>query len=222
MNKNLKLKKTKKVRVIKSSEECDEPCEDQETIQIDLSALTGAADPGYNGMVILTGEITEEMGIGFMSNCMDVLLENPEGPLLVGVNSPGGCYRTSMMLVDFLRALPVEVIIYNMGMAFSGGCLVFLAGDKRYAFPHSKFMLHNVLITKATGNRNELKEQGEDLRKHDEEMYKFIIKSTKLKKKEFKKKLDSGDWYFSGAEAVKKGVAHKVNADIMKEMFKSK
>ncbi len=49
-----------------------------------------------------------------------------------------------MTLYNYLLALPVELTTYNIGNVDSIGAIIFLAGRKRYACPHSTFMLHPV------------------------------------------------------------------------------
>jgi ATP-dependent protease ClpP protease subunit len=49
-----------------------------------------------------------------------------------------------MTLYNYLSALPVDLTTYNIGNVDSIGAIVFLAGTKRYACPHSTFMLRPV------------------------------------------------------------------------------
>ena len=49
-----------------------------------------------------------------------------------------------MNLYNVLRAMPFRLITHNVGNVDSIGNAVFLAGEKRYACPHSTFMFHGV------------------------------------------------------------------------------
>ena len=58
--------------------------------------------------------------------------------------TPGGDVMSGINLYNVLRAMPFKLIVHNAGNVDSIGNAVFLAGDKRYAAPHSTFMFHGV------------------------------------------------------------------------------
>jgi ATP-dependent Clp protease, protease subunit len=60
------------------------------------------------------------------------------------LSTPGGSVMHGMTLYNYLAALPVELVTYNIGNVDSIGAIVFLAGSQRFACPHSTFMLHPV------------------------------------------------------------------------------
>lgn len=51
-------------------------------------------------------------------------------------SSPGGQVESGVTLYNFLRALPVEIIMHNTGSIDSAANIVFLAADTRYASVH--------------------------------------------------------------------------------------
>lgn len=60
--------------------------------------------------------------------------------------SNGGSVDAGVVFYNFLRSLPVTVITHNIGVIDSIANVIFLAGKKRYAVPHSTFLLHGVSI----------------------------------------------------------------------------
>ena len=60
-------------------------------------------------------------------------------------SSPGGDVYPGITLFNFLRALPVNVIMHNIGNIDSIANIVFLAADTRYACVHSSFLLHGII-----------------------------------------------------------------------------
>jgi ATP-dependent Clp protease protease subunit len=60
------------------------------------------------------------------------------------LSTPGGSVMHGVTLYNFLRALPVDLAIHNVGNVDSIGNAVFLAGNKRYACPNATFMFHGV------------------------------------------------------------------------------
>jgi len=56
-------------------------------------------------------------------------------------------FRVQLNLYNVLKAFPFKLITHNVGTVDSIGNAVFLAGDERYACPHSSFMFHGVGLT---------------------------------------------------------------------------
>lgn len=63
------------------------------------------------------------------------------------LSTPGGSVMHGITAYNVLRALPIKLITHNAGNVDSIGTVVYLAGEERYACPHSTFMLHGVALT---------------------------------------------------------------------------
>jgi ATP-dependent protease ClpP protease subunit len=57
-------------------------------------------------------------------------------------SSAGGPNPDGFALYGFLRSLPVPLTIHNIGSIESMAVLPFLAGSRRIASPHSRFLIH--------------------------------------------------------------------------------
>jgi len=66
----------------------------------------------------------------------------PEVHLLL--STPGGSVMNGINVYNVLRAMPFKLITHNVGNVDSIGNPIFLAGEERYACPHSTFMFHGV------------------------------------------------------------------------------
>ena len=62
-----------------------------------------------------------------------------------------------MNLYNMMRAMPFKLITHNVGNVDSIGNTIFLAGEERYASPHSTFMFHGVGFNMPEGVRLEEK-----------------------------------------------------------------
>jgi ATP-dependent Clp protease protease subunit len=58
------------------------------------------------------------------------------------LSTPGGVVMNGINLFNVLRALPFKLVTHNVGNVDSIGNVIFLAGENRYAAPHSTFMFH--------------------------------------------------------------------------------
>jgi ATP-dependent Clp protease protease subunit len=70
--------------------------------------------------------------------------KDPNKPVTVLVNSPGGSADAGFAMYDLLRWTPVPIRTVANGLVASAAVLVFLAAPKgkRFSLPSSRFMLH--------------------------------------------------------------------------------
>jgi len=98
----------------------------------------------------ITPQTTESL-IAVMADCATkgvqevcLLLSTLGGQVMCGIN-----------LYNILRSLPLRLTTHNVGNVNSIGNVVFLAGSKRFACPHSTFMFHGVGFDAPQGTRLE-------------------------------------------------------------------
>lgn len=73
------------------------------------------------------------------------------------ISTPGGNVMSGMNVYNMLRAMPFTLVTHNVGNVDSIGNAIFLAGEERYASPHSTFMFHGVGFTTQGGKHFEEK-----------------------------------------------------------------
>lgn len=83
---------------------------------------------------------TTESLIALMVN----LLNQGTREVYLMLSTPGGNVMNGMNLYNVLRGLPIKLTTHNVGNVDSIGNAIFLAGETRYACPHSTFMFHGV------------------------------------------------------------------------------
>jgi ATP-dependent Clp protease protease subunit len=129
-------------------------------------------------------------------------------PIKIFIQSPGGCLYSTYSLVDTILASVTPVITVNMGIALSGGFLLFIAGSKRYCLSRSQAMLHTG-STGVQGTFEQVEESQKTYRKQIQQMGEYILSRTKIDQKTFSKN-KSKDWYFDAAEQVEYGIADSI------------
>jgi ATP-dependent protease ClpP protease subunit len=85
---------------------------------------------------------TTESLLAMMSNLAN---QGAEEVVLL-LSTPGGNVMNGINLYNVLRAMPFHLITHNVGNVDSIGSAIFLAGEERYACPHSTFMFHGVTV----------------------------------------------------------------------------
>jgi ATP-dependent Clp protease, protease subunit len=73
--------------------------------------------------------------------------DDPEKDIMLYINSPGGHVSAGLAIYDTMQYLNCQVATLCMGQASSMGSFLLAAGakGKRYALPHSKILIHQVL-----------------------------------------------------------------------------
>jgi len=71
--------------------------------------------------------------------------------------------NAAMAAYHYLRSLPLPLQTYNLATVSSSANLLYCAGDKRYSFPASKFLFHNVHSDPERMTAEELKVSTENL-----------------------------------------------------------
>jgi ATP-dependent protease ClpP protease subunit len=106
--------------------------------------------------VIFTAEInpsTSESLIATMTQCANQGVKE----VYLVLSTPGGTVMNGLAIYNVLRGMPFKVTTHNAGNVDSIGNAVFLAGETRYAAPHSTFMFHGVGVDAGAGVRLEEK-----------------------------------------------------------------
>ncbi|MGB5729439.1 MAG: ATP-dependent Clp protease proteolytic subunit, partial [Thiogranum sp.] len=79
------------------------------------------------------------------------------------ISSTGGNVNAAMAAYHYLQSLPVPLQTYNLATVSSSANLIYCAGDKRYSFPASKFLFHNVHSDPKRSTVEELKVSTENV-----------------------------------------------------------
>ena len=75
--------------------------------------------------------------------------------------SAGGSVEGGVAMYNYLRALPVKIVMHNNGSIDSIANVIFHAADERKAAPHTTFLFHGVAMTLGTNptlNRSQIQE----------------------------------------------------------------
>lgn len=89
-------------------------------------------------------EIDDNRVRGMMSYCADSVGKHKFDELYFMISTPGGSVSAGITFYNYLRLLPAKIIMHNTGSIDSIGAVIFLAGDERYAAPHSSFLIHGI------------------------------------------------------------------------------
>ena len=124
-------------------------------------------------------------------------------PIHLFINSFGGNVYDMWSLIDILLKSKTPIYTYCTGYAMSAGFLIFLAGEKRSATPHTTFLYHQTSDWLGKKKFQDLVEYQEESEFAQLEIEKYIVERTKITKEKIEKiRLHKKDWYIHSNEAL--------------------
>lgn len=167
-----------------------------------------------NRVIHLFEDISPETSGMVIKGIQLMLAENKTSDIDIYVNSFGGCAYSSIGLYNFIRTLKsVTVNTYNVGCAMSGGSIIFMAGDNRYMYEDTVFMLHSVSSSSSGKVHLDLIEEAEECKRIHKNLCQIYAKHTNKTEKQWHNLIMYKDRYYRAKEAVKIGIIDKVIID---------
>jgi ATP-dependent Clp protease, protease subunit len=147
-----------------------------------------------------------------MAVCSELLAKQKPDVLYFLFSSNGGNVNAGITFYNFLKALPVEIVMHNTGSIDSIATVIFMAGTKRYASKHSTFLFHGIASQfegKISLDRSKYQELLSGIVQEENKIAGIIAGTTKLSEEEIRKLFlqgESKDLTF----AMDKGVIQEV------------
>ena len=134
---------------------------------------------------------------------------DPQAPVTLFINSPGGEVQSGLALYDVMRAISCPVRTVCIGTAASMAALLLVAGDRRDMLPHSRVMIHDPLIGSMGGSALSVKARADDLMRIRDITAAVIAEHTGMTLDQVFQ-LTAQDTYFEAEAAVEAGLADRV------------
>lgn len=158
----------------------------------------------------LVDEVTAESTIGLIRALRHLELEDPDAPITLYVNSPGGEVQSGLALYDTMQAVSCPVRTVCLGMAASMAAIIFISGDQRDMLPHSRVMIHDPLIGGGIGGSAlSVKATADNLMRTRDITAEIIAKHTGMELDQVFE-LTSSDTYFEAQEALEAHLADSI------------
>jgi ATP-dependent Clp protease protease subunit len=173
-------------------------------------------------IVMMQGVVEDNMANLIVAQMLFLESQNPDKPISLYVNSPGGSVTAGLAIYDTMQFIKCPVHTMVMGQAASMGSFLAQAGaaGKRLVLPESRTMIHRVSSgTRGTSGSVHVQElEFEDARRHFEESKRLNKRLTELYVKHntagktYEELFETMkfDTFLSAEEAVENGLADKV------------
>ena len=180
-----------------------------------LSVVDLRDDMLMHRRVELAGEVTPESVAVLTRSLLYLQQENPEAPITMFINSPGGEVQSGLALYDVMQSISCDIHTVCLGLAASMAAIIFVAGEKRSMLPHSRVMIHAPLIAGGgiAGPALSVKSRADQLMRTRDITAELIAKHTGMSLERVLE-LTATDTYFEAKEAVAAHLADEVLDDL--------
>ena len=136
---------------------------------------------------------------------------NGHDEIHVLLSTPGGTVADGITIYNAVRAIPVPIIMYNLGNVNSIGNVVFQAGQRRIAATSSSFMFHGVGfdIKNTRMEQKQLQEKIGALKNDQSLIAEIMVRHTNLDTAAIDE-LFLNMAHLSAQEALKRGITDEV------------
>lgn len=161
-------------------------------------------------IIFLGTGVTDEIANLVIAQLLFLEAEDSEKEIHFYINSPGGLVTAGLAIYDTMQYIRSPVATYCMGQAASMGALLLAAGDKgkRYALPHSRILIHQVMGS-FTGQASDVDIQAKEILRLKEELNQILADHTGQPLERIALDTDR-DYFMSGEEAREYGVVDQV------------
>jgi len=130
-------------------------------------------------IICLMGPVTDELTSIVMAQLLFLESENPEKPISMYINSPGGSVTAGLGIYDTMQYVQPEIATLCVGQACSMGSLLLTAGapGKRSALPNSRIMIHQP-SGGAGGQATDIQIQAEEILKLKKNLNNLYVDHT--------------------------------------------
>lgn len=168
---------------------------------------------GETYYVNFLGGINDQTCQRIMAVCAEIVSGRKHDTIYFLFASGGGSVESGVALYNYLRALPINLVMHNTGAIDSIATVVFHAAETRFASPHSTFLFHGVTWGFGPGQtvtRPQLEEIRSNIIEAENKIAKILPTRCKLTEEEIRKLFAQGETKDS-TFAVDKAIVQAVN-----------
>lgn len=165
-----------------------------------------------NRIVHVFGGVDSELADKVIRQLLALESHNPEAPIYLYINSPGGEVTSGFAIFDVAKFIKPEIYTIVTGLAASMGSLIALCAEKknRFSMPNAKFLIHQPLISgMMRGSAADIEIHAKDIVALKEKINKLYADETGRTFDEVKAATDRDKW-LDPDEALRFGLISKI------------
>jgi ATP-dependent Clp protease protease subunit len=157
-------------------------------------------------LIFIVGPVEDHMANLIVAQLLFLESENPDKDIQLYINSPGGSVTAGLSIYDTMQFVNCDISTICIGQAASMGALLMAGGTKgkRYALPHSRFMVHQPSAG-FQGQATDIEIHAKEVLELKRRLNEIMARHSGQTLKQIEKDLER-DNFMGGAEAVKYGL----------------
>ncbi len=163
-----------------------------------------------NRIVFLGTPINDQVANVIVAQLLYLSAEDPEAPIQMYINSPGGQVYSGIAVYDTMQMIPNPIRTLAVGMTASFGTVLLTAGTKgeRYALPNATIHMHQPLGG-AQGQASDIEIQAREILRLKDHLTEVLSRHTGQTKETIERDTNR-DFYLDAKGAVEYGLVDHV------------
>lgn len=161
-------------------------------------------------IIMLGTGINDQVANLIVAQLLFLQREDPERPIQMYVNSPGGQVYAGLAIYDAMQQISAPVSTYAVGITASFGTVILTSGaaGMRYALPNATIHMHQPLGG-AQGQASDIVIQANEIMRLKETILKIFVRHTHQDREIIERDQDR-DIYLTAKQAVEYGLVDAV------------
>jgi ATP-dependent Clp protease protease subunit len=161
-------------------------------------------------IVFLGTPINDQVANLTVAQLLFLSREDPERPIQMYINSPGGQIYAGLAIYDTMQMVPAPIHTFAVGMTASMGTVLLTAGNdgNRFALPHATIHMHQPLGG-AQGQATDIEIHAREILRLKERLNEILVKHTKQDSERIEQDTER-DFFMNAEMAVEYGIVDQV------------
>jgi len=161
-------------------------------------------------IVFIGSPIVDEIANVVIAQMLFLESEDPDKDIHLYLNTPGGSVTAGLAIYDTMQYVKCPISTICIGQAASMGAVLLAAGspDKRYALPHARILIHQV-IGGFQGQATDIDIQAREILRIREDLDTILAKHTHQPLKKIQADTER-DFFMTGLQAKEYGIVDEV------------
>jgi ATP-dependent Clp protease, protease subunit len=163
-----------------------------------------------NRIIFLGTPINDQVANVVVAQLLFLSNEDPESPIQMYINSPGGMVYAGLAIYDTMQLIPNPIKTWAVGMTASFGTVLLAAGTKghRYALPNATIHMHQPLGG-AQGQASDIEIQAREILRLKDRLNEVLARHTGQTIDTIESDTNR-DFYLDANSAVKYGLVDQI------------
>ena len=162
-------------------------------------------------IIFLGTPISDEIANAVMAQLLVLQSMDPERPISMYINSPGGSFTALTAIYDTMQYIKPDVSTVCLGQAASAAAVLLAAGakGKRFALPNSRILIHQPATEGGYGQGSDLEIQAREILRIRSLMEQMLANDTGQSVEQVSRDIER-DKYLTAHEAKEYGIVDEI------------